>query len=555
MASIEAAKQLESGAVLAHVKGILATPEFTGSPQLAAFLKYIVNRKLAGDTEGIKAYSIATEALGRPPDFDPQNDPIVRVQAGRLRQALLIYYANPQADDSMRISLPVGSYVPEITAGAPAPAPAASRPAQHVPPPVASKDRSWLMAIAGVIFLAIVGLGTLLAMNVGWIGRHADPNPLGMPSLSIRVASERQIPSWFSPQLFESSLAANLSRFDEFAIIQPSAEHQGDGSVFRLDLEFAGIPNAVIMTSRLVRQPSREIVWSNRSTIPEDSIGSYELIDANRKLASSLGQPYGALYSELLRDPSKTPTQRCLLDGYEYFQDPRPDTAPGIAQCLERIVADHPGNYIAHILLGYMYAEQHRAGQGGSELVDKVVKSAQRAVALKPDSAGSQQIMMEANLLRGLYAEALQAGALATQLNPNDSDVLADYGCALIYRGRYSEGETYATRAAQLNILPPPWHLFCLFVAANNSGRAADADAVARRMTGELSAQALIPVAIAASREGNRESAQRTLEALVKLDPRFAADPLKPLVALGLKEDVATVLLESLREAGLKTGS
>ncbi|NJM31367.1 MAG: tetratricopeptide repeat protein [Rhizobiales bacterium] len=445
MASIEAAEKWESGAVLAHVQRILATPEFTGSPQLAAFLNYIVKRKLAGDTEGIKAYSIATEALGRPPDFDPQNDPIVRVQAGRLRQALLIYYANPQADDSMRISLPVGSYIPDIVPGAVAPV--IAQPAQPREPPKAWKRTPWPMAIAGLVFLTIAGLGTLFAFNQGWLGRQADPNPLGMPALSIYIASERQIPSWFSPQLFESSLAANLSRFDEFAIIQSSAEKQTDGSAFRLDLEFVGIPNAVIMTSRLVRQPSREIVWSNRSTIPEDAIGSYELLDANRKLASALGQPYGALYSELLRDPAKTPTQRCLLGGYEYFQDPRPDTAPGIAQCLERIVADQPGNYIAHILLGYMYAEQYRAGRGGAGLIGNVVKAAQRAVALKPDSAGSQQILMEANLLRGLYAEALQAGALAVQLNPNDSDVLADYGCALIYRGRYSEGETYAARA------------------------------------------------------------------------------------------------------------
>ena len=71
-----------------HLRLVLAHGEFADSPQLAAFLTYVVERKLEGAEDRIKAYAIATEALGRPPSFDPQNDPIVRVQAKRLRQAL-----------------------------------------------------------------------------------------------------------------------------------------------------------------------------------------------------------------------------------------------------------------------------------------------------------------------------------------------------------------------------------------------------------------------------------------------------------------------------------
>jgi hypothetical protein len=100
--------------VRAHVSHILASPDFAAAPQLAAFLRYIVEKKLAGEEEIIKAYTIATEALGRSSDFDAQNDPIVRVQARRLRQALLLYYADGNADQSVRIILPVGGYVPEF---------------------------------------------------------------------------------------------------------------------------------------------------------------------------------------------------------------------------------------------------------------------------------------------------------------------------------------------------------------------------------------------------------------------------------------------------------
>jgi hypothetical protein len=104
--------------VRAHVGRILKTPDFAAAPQLSAFLEYIVERTLAGEANTLKAYTIATEALGRPMNFDPQSDPIVRVQARRLRQALLLYYASAGAGEPMRLVLPVGGYVPEFVGSA-----------------------------------------------------------------------------------------------------------------------------------------------------------------------------------------------------------------------------------------------------------------------------------------------------------------------------------------------------------------------------------------------------------------------------------------------------
>lgn len=86
---------------------------FRSAPSLQAFLRFVVERTIAGDAASIKAYTVAVEALGRPPDFDPSGDAIVRVTAGRLRYALEQYYDS--ADDSVEISLPVGSYVPEFS--------------------------------------------------------------------------------------------------------------------------------------------------------------------------------------------------------------------------------------------------------------------------------------------------------------------------------------------------------------------------------------------------------------------------------------------------------
>lgn len=61
--------------------------------RLAALLRYLVAEELAGRGDRLKAYAIATEILGRGPDFDPQQDSIVRVEIARLRKALDLYFA------------------------------------------------------------------------------------------------------------------------------------------------------------------------------------------------------------------------------------------------------------------------------------------------------------------------------------------------------------------------------------------------------------------------------------------------------------------------------
>src|SRR5215468_5332281 len=98
--------------VRAALERIVASPTFRASSQLAAFLRFVVEAALAGQSDRIKGYTIAVEALGRSADFDPQTDPIVRVEAGRLRRALERYYANGGASDPIAIELPRGGYAP-----------------------------------------------------------------------------------------------------------------------------------------------------------------------------------------------------------------------------------------------------------------------------------------------------------------------------------------------------------------------------------------------------------------------------------------------------------
>jgi hypothetical protein len=72
----------------------------------------VVEETLAGRADRLHAYPIALEVLGRDANFDPQTDPVVRMEAGRLRRRLERYYLGAGQSDPVRVDIPKGSYVP-----------------------------------------------------------------------------------------------------------------------------------------------------------------------------------------------------------------------------------------------------------------------------------------------------------------------------------------------------------------------------------------------------------------------------------------------------------
>ena len=99
-------------AVRTQLKRILQNQAFKGSDKQCKFLCFIVDEALEGRASQIKGYTIAVSVYGRSERFDPQVDPIVRVEAGRLRRALDRYYLTAGCDDPVLITIPKGAYVP-----------------------------------------------------------------------------------------------------------------------------------------------------------------------------------------------------------------------------------------------------------------------------------------------------------------------------------------------------------------------------------------------------------------------------------------------------------
>ena len=105
----------------AELEAVLASSLFVRTPSLANLLSYLCRKYFQGEADLLKEYTIGVEAFGRAPDFDKKEDSIVRVEIKRLREKLRQYYETEGADHPIRLTIPVGHYVPVFTKNGAAP--------------------------------------------------------------------------------------------------------------------------------------------------------------------------------------------------------------------------------------------------------------------------------------------------------------------------------------------------------------------------------------------------------------------------------------------------
>ena len=98
--------------VSAELQRLLHSDDFPATRRNRKFLAYVVERELAGKRQEITAKAIAIRAFGRRASFDPVNDPIVRIEAGRLRRDLEVYYLKSGRFSPVRITIPKGRFFP-----------------------------------------------------------------------------------------------------------------------------------------------------------------------------------------------------------------------------------------------------------------------------------------------------------------------------------------------------------------------------------------------------------------------------------------------------------
>jgi TolB-like protein len=138
-----------------QLERLLASEAFANAERASRFLRYVVERTLAGDGDQLKEFVIGVDVFDRDASYDPRIDSIVRVEAGRLRNKLDQYYARA-GDDSIVIRIPRGSYVPEFDYRA------ASQPGPPASTPAHASRRARLVRWAGMSVMVAVVLGAVL---------------------------------------------------------------------------------------------------------------------------------------------------------------------------------------------------------------------------------------------------------------------------------------------------------------------------------------------------------------------------------------------------------
>src|SRR5512147_2912893 len=163
--------------IRAELERVVSSPAFARARRAPAFLRYITEETLAGRANGISGYTIAVAVFGKAADFDAASDPLVRVEAGRLRARLLEYYATAGAAGAVRIELQRGSYVPSFGYAAPTAA----------QPVTQRRGTRWWPAVGLVGLVLVIAAAVLLGRAYFGAGAAGGGAPRSVESPGVPV--------------------------------------------------------------------------------------------------------------------------------------------------------------------------------------------------------------------------------------------------------------------------------------------------------------------------------------------------------------------------------
>ena len=168
------AEYVDTALQRAELQTVLQSPLFVRSATLTHLLSYVCEKTFAGQSGQIKEYTIALEVFGRGESFDQDSNSIVRVEINRLRKRLAEYYSGEGAEHQVRISIPVGQYVPLFTQVPAAPASSEAAAPPYEPPAPKQSGHRWLPLWIAIAALVISGALALLVRARGQHGPVAS---------------------------------------------------------------------------------------------------------------------------------------------------------------------------------------------------------------------------------------------------------------------------------------------------------------------------------------------------------------------------------------------
>jgi hypothetical protein len=545
---------------------VVVSDVFSRSPQLAAFLRFVVEAVLHNRQDRIKAYTIGVEVLRRDTKFDPQLDPIVRVEATRLRRAIERYYAGPGADDPLLIDLPRGSYVPTFRYREPEAAAAA--PAVDLTAAASVRPKTVVVCVVGGL-LAIVAAVTAIQLGALRLpfGGNALPPGNGMPTVIIEAPRVLGAPPAGVPaDLLHVKINDAFARFDTINLVQVVSEGRPPSRPPRADYHLASVVEYWTAASniwfRLVDGVDGTVVWS-RNFEGVAALTAAEADEIVITLANSLLQAYGVVRSRdrarYLASGGGDPRYRCMLEATLSISTADHADHERARDCLERLTAIDPGFAVGFTSLSLIYSREYYLGleprPGDAPVLERSLRAARQAVALRPESSRAYLALLVVLFNRRDLPGAFAAAEKSIALNRYDLLALGEYGGRLIFAGEVEKGLAMMRRADSVGAVRPSWQLIYLFVGNYLTGERAAAAGFASQIPSDNFALGQVARALAAASSGDAAGARQAIDRLVQMQPSWRADPRAELARVIPDSGIVDRLLADLRAAGLEKAS
>lgn len=517
--------------IRAELNRVLSSPQFDSSERNRRFLEYVVEETLAGRADRIKAYNVATTVFGRDDSFDPQLDPVVRMEARRLRRALERLYLVEGDAGPLRITLPKGGYVPRF----------------EEPPDPSFAEEPAPEAI-----------------------RNAGRRRRG-PSIQVSAfAVEDERPSAEYGDGFVRHLAVGLSRFPEFDVFtaQPlagSCPHaDSPGSSPCIDLILVGDTSVAADVFRvkatLIHGRSGRVVWGETF---EDRIGDKGVLETRDRIADRIVRTLGAHGAAILncsfggelKDAGNLASLEGLIHFSRYQRWPRRDLYSLARIRLERAAAIEPDNSETFACLSQIYSDSHRYGfapaEKASQLRRLALEAAGQAVELSPTSSRAHHAQGVAYWYAGDDCSSLAALETALALNPNATAAMADLGLYRCLLGDWDIGirlieDSMVGKPTQTGIqrVGLSLHLF-------RTGEFERALGEASRIGTPHITHGFVAKAISLVRLGRRNEARQAVARILELNPRYGQEVLHEFGRNNVHPALAREIETALSDAGL----
>jgi adenylate cyclase len=523
-------------AIRQHLEKILASLQFVNSPNLQNFLRFIVEKTLAGESADIKGYTVATHVLGRKVDFDPNLDPIVRIQAGRLRRALEQYYRVQGKSDVVIIDVPKGSYVPVFRA-------------------VSGQQGAGLV-------IPEVRRESILSLPSG-------PSVAVMPLLNLTGDHKQE---YFTEGLAEE-LTSELARYQELRVIAYHSTRRWKG--MKIDPRAAGEDLGVrFLVEGSIRKDAKTVkidlhvvdtqngmrVWGEQY---QSELKATTLIalqeNIARQVAAKIGSEYGIIPQTLFKEsrnkpPESLETYEAFLRHYYYVTVLTPEAFIHTFRVLEEAVAREPESGLSWSLLADLYCHNYTLQLFPLETpLERALDFAKKGVFLEPLNQLGRVVLTTCYFHSHEKELFLQEAEKAMALNPNSPAIIGYIGWLLALCGEWERGLDILQQGIRLNPHYPGWFHLAPYLNLYRQERYVEAYREAQQFQMPQLFWDPLMRAAALGRLGREQEGAQALAELIHLRPDFPAAAPFLISCYAKFPYLIKSLLEGLRLAGLKT--